>query len=43
VALVGLEPLPQHRGHPAEWDVEIAPGGPLVGVAGGVAAGWATT
>ena len=40
LALAGLEPLEQHRGHLAGWGVEIAAGGPLVGVAGGVAAGW---
>jgi hypothetical protein len=35
-----LEPLEQHRGYLAGWGVEVAAGGPLVGVAGGVAAGW---
>jgi hypothetical protein len=38
--MAGLEPLEQHCGHLAGWGVEIAAGGPPVGVAGGVAAGW---
>jgi hypothetical protein len=34
-----LQPLEQHRGNRAGWGVEIAAGDPVVGVAGGVAAG----
>jgi hypothetical protein len=40
LALAGLEPLEQHSGYLPEWGLQIAPGGPLVGVAAGVAAGW---
>jgi hypothetical protein len=37
---VGLEPFKQHRGHLTGRGVEIAAGGPLVGLSGGMAAGW---
>jgi hypothetical protein len=40
LALTGLEPLKQHRRHESGCGVEITAGDPLVGVAGGVAAGW---
>ena len=40
LALAGLEPLPQHRGNLARRHLEGAAFDPLVGVAGGVAAGW---
>ena len=40
LAVASLEPLEQHRGHLAGWGVQIAAGGPLVSLSGGVAAGW---
>ncbi len=40
LALAGLDPLQQHCGHLPRWGIEVSAGGPLVGVAGGVAAGW---
>ena len=38
--MAGLEPLQQHRGDLGYWQVQVAAEDPLVGVAGGVAAGW---
>jgi hypothetical protein len=38
-----FQSLQQHRGNPAGQGVQVPAGGPLVGVAGGVAAGGATT
>ena len=37
---MGLEPLKQHRGHLTGRGVEIAAGGPLVGVTADMSAGW---